>query len=86
MGLPNNKKIKKKRKFYKALEQLGWLVDEKPLKIHPSGKYLQEGVDEKMYFDIYQLAKYEGYKKAIIVSGDNVFVEVIRELKKWTSK
>ncbi len=72
----------KKEKFFKALEHIGWLISEKPLKILPSGKLSQEGVDEKMFLDIYDLAKDDAYEKAIIVSGDKVFVEVIRELKK----
>ena len=71
----------KKKKFYKALEQIGWLIVEKPLKIHPSGKRSQQGVDEKMFLDIYDLSQDEAYEKAIIVSGDSVFVDVIRELK-----
>lgn len=71
----------KKEKFFRALDKIGWLISEKPLKINSSGKYSQEGVDEKMFLDIYNLAKDDAYEKAIIVSGDNMFVEVIRELK-----
>jgi len=71
----------KKKRFFRALDHIGWLIAEKPLKIDPSGKRSQQGVDEKMFLDIYDLAKNEAYEKAIIVSGDNVFIEVIRELK-----
>jgi uncharacterized LabA/DUF88 family protein len=81
VGIPNYV-FPKKYKFFKALENIGWLISEKPLKVLPSGKLSQQGVDEKMFLDIYDLAKDEAYEKAIIVSGDNIFVDVIRELKK----
>jgi len=71
----------KKKKFFRALDKIGWQISEKPLKINPSGIYSQEGVDEKMFLDIYNLAKDGTYEKAIIVSGDNMFVGVVRELK-----
>jgi len=72
----------KKQKFLDALTRHGWSITEKPLKMHSSGKTSQDGVDEVMFLDIYEFAKQGAYEKAIIVSGDNAFAGVVKELKK----
>jgi len=72
----------KKQKFFDALIAKGWSITETPLKIHSSGKISQNGVDDIMFLNIYDFAKEGAYEKAIIVSGDSVFVGVAKELKK----
>ena len=71
----------KKQRFINALESIGWSITEKPLKINPSGKSSQSGVDEVMFLNIYDFAKEGAYDKAIIVSGDGIFVGVVKRLK-----
>ena len=72
----------KKQKFFDALVKKGWSITEKPLKIHSSGKKSQNGLDDEMFLNIYDFAKEGAYDKAIIVSGDSVFVGVAKALKK----
>jgi len=72
----------KKQKFFDALVNKGWSITEKPLIIHSSGKKSQKGVDDVMFLDIYDFAREGAYEKAIIVSGDSVFVGVVKALKK----
>ena len=76
----------KKQRFIDALEFAGWSITEKPLKIKPSGKRSQNGVDETMFMDIYDFAKEGAYDKAIIVSGDGIFVGVVKRLKELETK
>lgn len=76
----------KKQRFIDALKFNGWSITEKPLKIKPSGKQSQSGVDEIMFLDIYDLAKEDTYEKAIIVSGDGIFVGVVKTLKELKIK
>ena len=74
----------KKQRFIDALETIGWYITEKPLKIKPSGKRSQRGVDETMFLNIFDFAKEGAYDKAIIVSGDGIFsgvVKILKELK-----
>ena len=72
----------KKQKFFAALEKTGWSIIQKPLRIDESGRLSQSGVDEAMFQNIYDFAEEGAYEKAIIVSGDNIFVSVVKELKK----
>ena len=72
----------KKQKFFDALEKTGWVLSEKPLKVSVSGEMSQSGIDQVMFLDLFVLAESEAYEKAIIVSGDNVFVEAVKILKK----
>ena len=71
----------KKEKFFAALERTGWSITKKPLRTDRSGKLAQYGVDEVMFQHICEFAKEGAYEKAIIVSGDNIFVKVVRKLK-----
>ena len=72
----------KKQKFFAALEKTGWSIIQKPLRIDESGRPSQSGVDEAMFQNICDFADEGAYDKAIIVSGDNIFVNVVKELKK----
>lgn len=71
----------KKQRFIDALESIGWSITERPLKIKPSGRRSQSGVDEVMLLNIYDFAKAGSYEKAIIVSGDRIFTGVVKRLK-----
>lgn len=72
----------KKERFFVALEKTGWCIAKKLLSIDQSGRQSQNGVDEIMFKHICDFAMEGAYEKAIIVSGDNIFVNVIKELKK----
>lgn len=72
----------KKQKFFAALEKTGWSIVQKPLRIDQSGRPSQYGVDEAMFQNICDFAEEGAYDKAIIVSGDKIFVSVVKELKK----
>lgn len=72
----------KKQKFFAALEKIGWSIIQKPLRIDESGRPSQSGVDEAMFQNICDFAEEGAYEKAIIVSGDNIFVSVVKELRK----
>lgn len=73
----------KKQKFFSALEKTGWSIIQKPLQIdQTTGRPSQNGVDEAMFQNICDFAREGAYEKAIIVSGDNIFVSVVKELKK----
>jgi uncharacterized LabA/DUF88 family protein len=70
-----------KKGFLKALRKIGWSIQEKPLKMDKSGIQHQAGVDELMLSDISILADEDAYEKAIIVSGDIIFCNVIMKLR-----
>ena len=72
----------KKQKFFAALEKTGWSIIQKPLRVNEAGRPSQSGVDEAMFQNICDFAEEGAYEKAIIVSGDNIFVSVVKELKK----
>ena len=76
----------KKQRFIDALEFAGWSITERPLKIKPSGKQSQSGVDEAMFLNIFDFAEEGAYEKAIIVSGDGIFVGVVKTLKELNIK
>lgn len=76
----------KKEKFFVALEKTGWSITKKPLRVDDLGRPSQSGVDEIMFQHICDFAKEGAYEKAIIVSGDNIFVNVVRELRKLNVK
>lgn len=71
----------KRFKFFDALVNKGRSITEKPLIIHSSGKKSQNGVDDVMFLDIYDFAREGAYEKTIIVSGDSVFVGVVKALR-----
>ena len=74
--------FQKKQNFFNALEKTGWILNERPLKVSASGEMSQNGVDQVMFLDLFVLAEAEAFEKAIIVSGDKIFVEAIKVLKK----
>lgn len=68
----------KKRKFLKYIEKAGFVIQSLPFD-PVSNK--QKGVDVLIYKDIIELAREDAFDKAILVSGDKDFVEIIRTLK-----
>ncbi len=68
----------KKRKFLKYVEKAGFVIQSLPFD-PVSNK--QKGVDVLIYKDIVELALEDAFDKAILVSGDKDFVEIIRTLK-----
>ncbi|UCD02352.1 MAG: NYN domain-containing protein [Promethearchaeota archaeon] len=73
--------LPKKLKFLNYLRAQGFIVQQKPLIISPTGKKKQKGVDIFIYKDIVELAEEDTYDKAILVSGDSDFLDVVRKLK-----
>ncbi len=71
----------KKRGFIKYLDAQGFVIQSKEIKISPNGKKAQKGIDIYIYRDIVELAEEDSYDKAVLVSGDSDFVDIIRKLK-----
>ena len=87
MYLGNPKRVyPKKEKFFAALEKTGWSITKKPLRVNEEGRPSQSGVDEVMFQHICDFAQEGAYEKAIIVSGDNIFVSVVKELRKLETR
>jgi uncharacterized LabA/DUF88 family protein len=80
MGIPD-RILPKKLSFLKYLKAQGFVIQPTPIKIYPNGKKSQKGVDVFIYKDIIELAEDDSYDKAILVSGDSDFLDVIRKLK-----
>ncbi|MFX1593682.1 MAG: NYN domain-containing protein [Promethearchaeota archaeon] len=80
MGIPD-KILPKKLNFLKYLKAQGFVVQPKPVIISPNGIKKQKGVDVFIYKDIVELAEEDTYDKAILVSGDSDFLDVVRKLK-----
>jgi uncharacterized LabA/DUF88 family protein len=80
MGIPD-KILPKKLGFLKYLRSQGFVIQPKPIRISPSGKKKQKGVDIFIYKDIVELAEDDSYDKAILVSGDSDFLDVVKKLK-----
>lgn len=79
MGFPKELFPKKKR-LLNALEKTGWYIVSKPITILPSGKKIQNGVDEEMLNLITQFAREDYFEKAIIISGDQISIRAIQYL------
>jgi uncharacterized LabA/DUF88 family protein len=73
--------LPKKLKFLKYLTTQGFVIQPKPVMISPTGKKKQKCVDIFIYKDIVELAEEDSYDKAILVSGDSDFQDVVRKLK-----
>ncbi|NHJ24628.1 MAG: NYN domain-containing protein [Candidatus Lokiarchaeota archaeon] len=71
----------KKRRFIKYLDAQGFVIQSKEIKVSPNGKKAQKGVDIYIYRDIVELAEEDSYDKAILVSGDSDFVDIIKRLQ-----
>jgi len=80
MGIPD-KILPKKLNFLKYLKAQGFIIQQKPVIISPTGKKKQKGVDIFIYKDIVELAEEDTYDKAILVSGDSDFLDIVRKLK-----
>lgn len=80
MGFPKEIFPKKKR-LLNALEKTGWYIVSKPIAILLSGKKIQNGVDEEMLNLITQFAREDYFEKAIIISGDQIFIRAIQYLR-----
>ena len=80
MGIPLQV-YPKKHAFIKYLESQGFVIQAKTIKESPNGKKFQKGIDIFIYRDIIELANEDTYEKAILVSGDADFVDVITKLR-----
>jgi len=80
MGIPEEVYPKKKR-FLKYLTSQGYVIQARPIKIIAEGKKMQKGLDIFIYRDIIELADEDSYDKAILVSGDSDFIEIVRKLR-----
>ncbi len=80
MGIPE-KILPKKLNFLKYLKAQGFIIQPKPVIISPTGVKKQKGVDIFIYKDIVELAEDDTYDKAILLSGDSDFLDVVRKLK-----
>lgn len=80
MGIPE-KILPKKNNFLRYLKAQGFVIQPKPVIISPTGKKRQKGVDVFIYKDIIELAEEDSYDKAILVSGDSDFLDIVRKLK-----
>ena len=56
------------------------------MKIKPSGRRSQNGVDEVMLLNICDFTKEGAHEKAIIVSGDRIFAGSVKRLKELKIK
>lgn len=85
MGIPE-KILPKKLNFLNYLNSQGFVIQPKPIKISPNGKKRQKGVDVFIYKDIVELAQEDTYDKAILLSGDSDFLDVVKKLKQLKKK
>ena len=80
MGLPD-KILPKKLKFLNYLRAQGFIIQPKKVMISPTGIKKQKGVDVFIYRDIVELAEEDSYDKAVLISGDSDFLDVVKKLK-----
>ncbi|MFW9952573.1 MAG: NYN domain-containing protein [Candidatus Thorarchaeota archaeon] len=80
MGLPPEIYPKKKA-FIKYLVAQDFIIQTKNIIIHPNGKKTQKGIGIFIYKDIVELAQEDSYDKAILISGDSDFVDIIKKLQ-----
>jgi len=76
-----DKVLPKKLNFLNYLKAQGFVIQQRPVTISPNGIKKQKGVDVFIYKDIVELAEEDTYDKAILVSGDSDFMDVVRKLK-----
>ena len=76
-----DKVLPKKLNFLNYLKAQGFVIQPKPVIISPNGIKKQKGVDVFIYKDIVELAEEDTYDKAILVSGDSDFIDIVRKLK-----
>jgi len=80
MGIPEQV-FPKKQRFLKYLSSQGYVIQARPIKVIAEGKKMQKGLDIFIYRDIVELADEDIYDKAILVSGDSDFIEIVRKLR-----
>jgi len=80
MGIPEQIYPKKQR-FLKYISSQGYVIQARPIKVIAEGKKMQKGLDIFIYRDIVELANEDSYDKAILVSGDSDFIEIVRKLR-----
>lgn len=80
MGIPQHL-LPKKKGFIKYLESQGFVIQTKTIIESPSGKKLQKEIDIFIYRDIVELADEDSYDKAILVSGDSDFIDIVTKLR-----
>ena len=80
MGIPEQI-FPKKQRFLKYLSSQGYIIQARPIKVIAEGKKMQKGLDIFIYRDIVELADEDIYDKAILVSGDSDFIEIVRKLR-----
>ena len=80
MGIPQQL-LPKKLAFIKYLESQGFVIQTKVIRESPNGKKFQKGIDIFIYRDIVELADEDSYDKAILVSGDSDFIDIITKLR-----
>jgi len=80
MGIPEEVYPKKQR-FIDYLTSHGYVIQARRIKEIAEGKKMQKGVDIFIYRDIVELACEDSYDKAILVSGDSDFIEIVRKLR-----
>ena len=76
-----DKVLPKKLNFLNYLKAQGFVIQQRPVITSPNGIKKQKGVDVFIYKDIVELAEEDTYDKAILVSGDSDFMDVVRKLK-----
>jgi uncharacterized LabA/DUF88 family protein len=79
MGIPDDI-LPKKRRFLHYLTSQGFILQTRPLMI-VRGKKIQKQLDIFIYRDIVELAHEDSYDKAILVSGDADFIEIVKKIK-----
>lgn len=85
MGIPDNI-YPKKRRFLDYLSSQGYIIQSRPVNVTPEGKKVQKRIDIFIYRDIVELGIEDTYDKAILVSGDSDFIEIVRKLKQLEKK
>jgi uncharacterized LabA/DUF88 family protein len=80
MGIPKQL-LPKKQAFIKYLESQGFVIHTKAIREAPNGKKFQKGIDISIYRDIVELADEDSYEKAILVSGDSDFIDIVVKLR-----
>ena len=80
MGLMKDLK-EKKQHFLEYLEEAGFKIQERPVKIAQDGTKKQAGMDVLIYKDITESAEEDFYDKAVLVSGDEDFVYAVERIK-----
>jgi len=76
-----DKILPKKLTFLNYLISHGFIIQPKRVVVSPTGKKKQKGLDIFIYRDIVELAEEDSYDKAVLLSGDSDFLDVVKKLK-----